>query len=140
MTAVRRVELRDGQLVRLFASFADDVDRPDVLPRPRRMGTAGRAAVAIACSVASLAAILGIVSLWIATTPGWWFCALFTAFLGGLAAALWLAYGLAIRSAGRERTAAAHWADSRSRVTASRGRIIQRHVGLGETATSASST
>jgi hypothetical protein len=124
-----------GQVVRLGDGGVFANSAPTELPLPLRVGAAGRSAIAVLLALATLAAAGLIGLLWVADTPGWWFSALFTVMLAGLAAAFWLAFAAARQDARAERVAAAAWRRSSALTRPHEARVADRHVHLDEDGT-----
>lgn len=120
-----------GRVVR-FVEALDEAAPPERLPVPHRMPPVARVVVALLLAIGTAGGISGIVLLWTEETPGWWFSALFTVFIGALVIVAWVAFAGSIRVAGDERAAAAAWQATLGGVRSEPGTIAGRGVRLGE--------
>lgn len=120
-----------GQIVVLVDRWPEPAP-PVELPVRRALRPASRVVLVVLLAVATAVGIAAGVGLWTAATPGWWFPLLFTVLIGGLVAALWFAFAVAVaRSADRVR-ARAQWDGASGRIEQLAGTVASRTVSTIE--------
>lgn len=117
-------------VVHLLERLDPEDSAPPELLLPRHLGGFGRGAFAAINCVVTVAVVVVIFLLWTDETPGWWFNAIFTVMLGGIAVALWaILRGAGVEAADHEAMEAA-WGRSRHRARAERGQVTARSSTL----------